>query len=88
MVDPVEELLQVDIDHPPVALLQPLSCLLDGLMGAPTRPEPVAVLRERRVEDGLEHLRDGLLDQPVQHRGDPQQPHTTIGLRDLDPPDG
>src|SRR5262249_20697691 len=40
------------------------------LMGRAAGPEPVAVLRERRVVAALQDLQDRLLDQAIQHDGD------------------
>jgi hypothetical protein len=56
-------------------------------VSAPPRTEPEREVRERGVEDRLEHLRERLLDQPIQHRWDTKQPHPAIGLGDLDLPD-
>ncbi len=55
-------------------------------MRAPSRPKAVTVGRERRVEDGRQHLEQGLLDHPVQHRRDAEPPYPASGLRDLYPP--
>ena len=40
-----------------------------------------------RIEDGRQHLQQGLLDQPIQRRRHPQQPLTAGGLGDRHPPD-
>ena len=44
MVDPIEELLQINIYHPAVSRFYMLVGGFDGLMCAPTRSEPIAVL--------------------------------------------
>ena len=49
------------------------------------RPEAVAVPTERRVESRLQHLQDGLLDEPVQHGRNPQLPDPSPTLRYLLP---
>jgi len=54
-------------------------------MGAASRSEAEARLREVRVEDRREYLRDGLLDHPIDQRRDAQQPLPAPGLRDRDP---
>jgi hypothetical protein len=86
VIDPVEELLQVHIDHDPVALLHMLLCLAHRIMRAAARPKAVT----RRSENvgsirGCKNLQQGLLDQPVRHRRDPQLAQTTTGLRNLHP---
>src|SRR3954453_4644788 len=55
-------------------------------MGRATGPEPVAVLRERRVPAALEDLQDRLLDQAIQHGGDAELAHPSVRLGDLDSP--
>jgi hypothetical protein len=52
VADPVEERLQIDIDHPPVAVADIAPGGLDRLMGATPRTEPEARRREPNVEDG------------------------------------
>ena len=60
---------------------------LDRLAGGPAGTEPERRPRETRVEDGREHLRDSLLNQPVQAGGHPQQPLAAPGLGDHHPAD-
>jgi site-specific DNA recombinase len=85
VINPVEELLQVDIhdDLSPLGhvLLRPLQ----RLVGAAAGPESVAGLRKRGVNQRAQYLEDGLLDQPVHHRRDAQLPHPSPRFRDLDP---
>src|SRR5262245_44024018 len=55
-------------------------------MSRATGPEPVAVLRERRVPAALQDLQDRLLDQAIQHGGDAELAHPSVRLGDLDSP--
>ena len=70
MVDPVEELLQVHVHHHPAACLHVLLRLQHRVVRATPRPEAVAVLAEGRINQRLQHLQQGLLDQPS----------TTVGI--------
>jgi hypothetical protein len=47
---------------------------------ASPRPEAVAVHAERRVDDRLQHLQQGLLDQPIHHRRNAQLPRPAVRL--------
>ena len=85
MIDPVEELLQIHIDHHPVAVLHVALCFEHRIVRPAARPEAVAVFGERPINHGLQDLQQGLLDQPIRHRRNPQFAHAAIGLRDLDP---
>jgi hypothetical protein len=51
MVDPVEELLQVNIHNISFAFVYELFGFLDGLVGTSTGPEPVTVIAEKFIED-------------------------------------
>lgn len=51
------------------------------------RTETVAVIREAGVDQRLQALHDGLLDQPVVDGGYPQQTDTAVRFGDLYPPD-
>src|SRR3954471_15930797 len=55
-------------------------------MGRATGPEPVAVLRERRVPAALQDLQDRLLDQAIQHGGDAELAHPAVRFGELDTP--
>src|SRR4051812_22989577 len=55
-------------------------------MGRATGPEPVAVLRERRVPAALEDLQDRLLDQAIQHGGDAELAHPAVRFGEFDSP--
>lgn len=52
------------------------------------RTEAVAVRREAGVDQRLQALHDGLLDQPVVDGGNTQQTDAAVGFGDLYPPDG
>lgn len=58
------------------------------VVGAAARPEAEALGREVRIEDGLQDLKQGLLDQSVQHRRNAQRPYAfPVRLGDLHLPD-
>ena len=50
VVDPVKELGQIQIDHPAVAVIDVPLHRLDRLVGTSTRAEPIAVIREGRLQ--------------------------------------
>ena len=49
MVNAIEELFQIDVDHHLAAILNVPLRFLDGIVRRALRPEAVAVLRERAV---------------------------------------
>lgn len=63
-----------------------LACTLHSLMSRTPRTKAEAVLTEGRIEDGRQHLQQGLLDHPIQRRRHPQVPHPAGGLGDRHPP--
>src|SRR5690606_14996767 len=69
---------------PPPRLHVPLR-LTDRVVRPASGPKPVAVLAEGRIEDRLHHLQNGLLDEPIEHRRDPQLPDPAATLRYLVP---
>jgi hypothetical protein len=79
VVDPVEEFLQVHVHHHTIARLHVLLRLQHRAVRASPRPEAVAVLAERRVDQRLQHLQQRLLDQPVHHRRYPQLARKRLG---------
>jgi hypothetical protein len=86
VVHPVEELLQIEIDHEAAAAGHMGPGGKDRVMGAPPRPKAVGRGREVRIEDRHQHLMHRLLDEPVQHRRDAQLPHPfAAGLGDFHP---
>ncbi|CAH1747837.1 protein of unknown function [Thauera humireducens] len=84
VIDPVEELLQIHIDHHPVTVLHVALCIEHRVVRTASRAKAIAMVRERRINPGLQDLQQGLLDQPIRHRRNPQFAHPAIGLRDLD----
>ena len=54
-------------------------------MRTPPGPEAVAVLAERRVKQRLQHLQQGLLNQPIRHRRYAQLALASVRLRDRYP---
>jgi hypothetical protein len=88
VVHSVEEGLQIEIDHPPVSLGHGFLGSAHGLVGRAAGPKAVASVREVGVEDGGEHLEEGLLDESVQYRGHPEVTHPAGGFGDRDPADG
>ena len=56
MIDPVEELRQVNIDEPASPFLQISLCFGDCGMRPSVWPESVTALVKDRFEDGFEHL--------------------------------
>src|SRR5215218_8507459 len=51
------------------------------------RAEPMRALQKILLEDGAEHPRHRLLDQPIFDRADANRSALAIGLRDIHPPD-
>ena len=83
MIDSVEELLQIKIDHK--ALAGP-HILLRGshrLMCVAAWAKAVARLGKSGLEDRLQNLQQCLLNQPIHQRRYPEQSHPARGLRDL-----
>jgi integrase len=56
MIDSIEELFQIEINHPSVALRDLLLRLRHGVMRRSTRSKPVAVSGKRRVPSPLQNL--------------------------------
>src|SRR5690606_6748429 len=54
----------------------------DGVVGTAPGPKPIAVLAEPRVEDRLQDLQEGLLNEPVEHRRDAELTLAPTGLGD------
>jgi hypothetical protein len=86
VVDVVEELRQVEVHCDAKACLHVGLYLLERSMGATVGTEPEARCREPRIEDRAEDLRDGLLDQPIQHVGYSQRPLAPATFGDHDSP--
>src|SRR5215207_8751905 len=60
MIDSIEELFQIEINHPAVACSDILLRLSHGVMCRSARSEPIAVLGKRRVPPLLQHLHHSL----------------------------
>src|SRR6516225_4366725 len=88
VLNAIEKRVEIKIDAPRRVISDELACPLDSMMLRAPRAKPEAVRMESGVEDGREHLRDGLADQPIHRSRHPQQPHPTRGLGDHHPPDG
>ena len=87
VIDPVEKLFEVKIDHDAVALGDVLLCPGHRLVGGSSRPEAEAVLGERWVPPRLENLQQGLLDQSVDDARDAELSDPAIRLGYFDPLD-
>ena len=68
VIAPIKELGQIHVHHHALARLDVRPCGLDRIVRAPARPKPVAVLAEGGVDQRLQHLQKGLLDQSICHR--------------------
>lgn len=87
MVDSIEEALQIEVDHPLVALLQMPHGLRDRRVTAPPWPEAMAALVECRLVVRAEHLVHRLLYEPVDHVRDAKAALPTSCFRDPHPAD-
>src|SRR6267143_2671109 len=86
VVDPVEELLQVDVHYPAPARRNQFLRPRHRLMRRAARPKPVAARAERPVPFALQHLQHRLLDEAVENRRDAEGALAPTRLGDLDPP--
>ena len=80
VVDPIEELLQIEIDHDGVARPDVFLSAPYRLMGRASGPEPVARIRETSVPIPLQHLHHRLLDEAVEYRGHTEQANAADGF--------
>jgi hypothetical protein len=80
VIDSIEKLLQIKINAPAVALDDVLLRLHHCLLSRPSRSEPVAACRVRRVPLPLQNLHHRLLDNPIQHRRDRRDDESTSVL--------
>jgi hypothetical protein len=85
VVDPVEELLQIDVHHKAAAFLHRGLRAKHGVVRTPSGPEAVACIREGRIEQRLQDLQQGLLDEPVEHRRNAELALASAGLGDRHP---
>ena len=86
VVDAIKAFLQINVHHNRVARLHLLLRLEHRVLCPPSGSKPVTVLTETRVNHGLQHLQQGLLNQPISHRGYPQFAKATVRLGDHDAP--
>src|SRR5439155_14319190 len=70
VVDPVEELLQVDVHNKAPTFLHIGLRATYRVVRTPSGPEAEARIREGRVEQRLQDTQQGLLDEPVERRRD------------------
>ncbi|HTY83810.1 MAG TPA: recombinase family protein [Silvibacterium sp.] len=85
VVDPVEKLFQIQINHPAAACGDVLLRLGYRLMCRASGPEPVTVFGKPRVPPALQDLHHRLLNHAVQHRRDAQLSHPSVRLGYLYP---
>ena len=83
----IEELFDVDIDHPALPRDRIVPDLSHRIVRAASRPKPIASIAEPRFPDRPQHLQQQLLDEAVQDGRDPQLPAFAVRLRYLDFPD-
>ena len=88
MIDPVEELLQVEVDDEVEAREDVLLRAPDRLMGRASGPKPVARIREVGVPLLLQHLHHRLLDEAVEHRGHAEQANASVDTQNRPIVDG
>ena len=81
----IEELFQIEIDHPTVPRRNMLLGTRDCLMRRASGTKPVARFRESVVPTTLQDLHHCLLDQSIQHRWDAKLSHPSVRLRDFHP---
>ncbi len=74
------ERFEIKINAPHRAVSDELA--LDSVMLRAPRPKAEAVGMKLRIEDGREHLRDGLADHPIHRRRHTQLAHRARGLGD------
>jgi site-specific DNA recombinase len=83
VVHSIEELLQIEVhdDDSPIGYVS--AGRSQRIVRAASRSETVARCREGRGHKRFQHLKDGLLDQTVDHRRDAQLSHPATGLGDV-----
>src|ERR1022692_3700297 len=81
----IEELFQIEIDHPTVPRRNMLLGTRDCLMRRASGTKPVARFRESVVPTTLQDQHHCLLDQSIQHRWDAKLSHPSVRLRDFHP---
>ena len=86
VMDSVEEVLQVDVDHPCSTFFQIRTRLPYRRVATAPGSEPMAARMKRRFELRLQHLPHRLLHHPVDHIGNTQSPMTSACLGNPHPP--
>ena len=86
VIDPIEELLQIEIDHDVEARADVVLRTLHRPMSRASGPEPVARVRETGVPIPLQHLHRRLLDEAVEHRRHAERTNAARCFRYLHPP--
>src|SRR5579872_174293 len=81
-MDPVEELFQVQVDHPLIPVFKIARCLGDRRVTAPLGAKSMATRMERRLVVRNHHLRDSLAYDSVDHIGDAKTPEPASRLGD------
>jgi hypothetical protein len=85
MIDPVEKLFEIEVNHDAVAFGNVSLRLGHRLMSRASRSEAVTVLGKRRVPLLLENLQQGLLDQSVDDARYAELSDPAVRLGDFDP---
>src|SRR3989442_10338586 len=86
VIDSVEKLFEVEINHPAGACGDVLLRLSYRLMCRSSGSKTIAVVGERRVPPPLQHLHHRLLDKSIQHRRDAKLSHPAVRFGDFHPP--
>jgi hypothetical protein len=87
VVDRGEVVADVGLENEAVPVDERTTQHLLRLRCRTTRAESIRGLQKASLENGLKHDPHGLLDNPIPNGRDPQRPHTTPGLGNLNPPD-
>jgi hypothetical protein len=70
VMDPIEELFEIDVHHPAPARLHVPLRLTHRIVRRASRPESIASLGKRGGESRLQDLEDGLLDEAIEYGRD------------------
>ena len=88
LVHRIKELLQVEVYAVLVAIVDDFLRSPQGLVGAPAWAEAIASVRELRLIHQAQYLRNGLLDDAVNHGGYAELTHLATVLGYLHPANG
>ena len=86
--DVIEELLQIDIDNPYIAIVEVFECLDYSLLTTSFRSETIAEVTESRFEDRAQYLDYRLLNRSVNNGRNAELSYTTVRFRYFYPPSG